>query len=130
MRLDDLRFYIYEKQRLEKEIDLLSSKISYGVSSPSLEDKGTKPPSSDNAIYILVEKNIRIQNLLKKRYAEVVKIIESMYKIINSIEDIELKQIVELRAIKGMTFEEIGEELHYSKTAIYNKYTYFINNLL
>ena len=126
VNLEDLRYYIYEKQRLEKEIDIISSKISYGVSSPSLEDKGTKAPSSDNATYLLVEKNIKIQNILKKRYKEVVEIIAKMYNIINSIEDAELKQIVELRAIKGMTYEEIAEVLYMSKSNVALKYKRFI----
>ena len=129
MKLEDLRYYIYEKQRLEKEIDLISSKISYGVSSPSLEDKGAKAPSSDNATYLLVEKNIKIQNILKKRYKEVIEIIAKMYNIINSIEDVELKQIVELRAIKGMTFDGIAEELKYERSTISKKYNNFINNI-
>ena len=130
MRLDDLRFYIYEKERLLKEIDVLSAKIENGIASPTFSESGTKTHNSnDDKMYKIMVQNIKIQDLLKKRYAEVVKIIESMYKIINSIEDIEIKQIVELRAIKGMTFEEIGEELHYDKSTISRKYQNFINDI-
>ena len=51
-----------------------------------------------------------------------------LYKIIDKIDNQELKAIVELRAIKGLTWEQIGEAVHLERTTVAKKYANFIND--
>ena len=126
--IDFLRYYIDEKERLKKEIDTYSNMLSTGYKAPDFTEIKAKNAASDDAMIKLVFKNMRIQKEIEKRLKKVEVIIIKSYKIINKIIDPELKTIVELRAIKGLTWEQIGEEVHMDASWTRRKYKNFIEN--
>ena len=126
--IDFLRYYIDEKERLTKEIDIYNNMLSTGYKSPGFEEVKDKTVASDDAMVKLVSKNMRIQKEIEKRLKKVEIIIIKSYKIINKIIDPELKTIVELRAIKGLTWEQIGEEVHFAGSYVRRLYKDFIEN--
>ena len=126
--IDFLRFYIDERKRLVEEIDTYSNMLSTGYKSPSYTEIKSKNVASDGATIKLVSKNMRIQKEIEKRLKKVEIIIIKSYKLINKIIDPELKTIVELRAIKGLTWEQIGEEVHMEQSTARKKYKNFVEN--
>ena len=126
--IDFLRYYIDERERLTKEIEAYTNMLSTGYKSPAFEEVRNKTVASDDAMVKLVSKNIRIQKEIEKRLKKVEVIIIKSYRIINKIENPELKTIVELRAIKGLKWEQIGEEVHMEQSTVRKKYKVFIEN--
>ena len=47
-------------------------------------------------------------------------------RFIAGIEDTEMRIIIRLRHINSLTWEEIGEEVHMSRTGVYKKYKRFL----
>ncbi|MBR1453599.1 MAG: hypothetical protein IJ593_03030 [Lachnospiraceae bacterium] len=128
--LDNLKYYIDERKRLLKEIDNYLSMLSDGYKS---QDFTTLIPAHgksnyDNATLKIIMHNEKIQNEIKKRVRKVENIIIKLYKFINKIDNLELKTIVELRAIKGLTWEQIGEEMHIDTSGARKKYIAFIDS--
>ena len=128
--LNNLKYYIEERTRLLKEVDNYLSMLSDGYRSQDFTNgipaKG-KAMHDDTTLKIIWH-NERIQKEIKKRVKKIEIIIIKLYKIIDKIDNQELKNIVELRAIKGLTWEQIGEEVHMEKTTAFKKYKTFIEN--
>lgn len=123
--LENLRYYISEKGRLIVEINKYSELFTTGYRSQDFtEPKGAG--QDKNFLEKIVFKNARVQKEIEKRLKKIEVIIIKLYKIVNKIEDPELKTIVELRAIKGLTWEHIGEEVHIDKSVAFRKYKVFV----
>lgn len=126
--LNNLKYYIEERIRLLKEVDNYLSMLSDGYRSQDFTDeipsKGKK--MHEDTTLKIIWHNARIQKEIQKRVKRVEMIIIKLYKIIDKIDNQELKAIVELRAIKGLTWEQIGEEVHLDKSVAYRKYKAFI----
>ena len=118
--LEKLKYYIQERERLEREITKFSDSISDGYSSITY---GEIRSHYSNAI-----KNPYAHKLKKqiiKRQKKLTVIIYKLMQIINKIKDPELKSIVELRSIYGKTWEQIGEEVHMAGSYVRRKYYKF-----
>ena len=116
-----------EKERLMKEIDNYNDMYTTGYKSQDFTTpKGTNG-DNDFLLKVIIH-NERVQKEIKKRLNKIEIIIIRLYKTINKIEDPELKSIVELRAIKGLTWEKIGEEMHMEKTTAFKKYKAFVDD--
>lgn len=125
--LENLRYYISEKERLMKEIDNYNEMFTTGYKSQDFTTpKGTG--SENDIILKVIFKNERVRKEIEKRLKKIEIIIIKLYKIINKIDDPELKSIVELRAIKGLTWEQVGEEVHMDGSGARKKYINFIEN--
>lgn len=125
--LENLRYYISEKERLMKEIDNYNEMFTTGYRSQDFTTpKGTG--GENDIILKVVFKNERVRKEIEKRLKKIEIIIIKLYKIINKIDDPELKSIVELRAIKGLTWEQVGEEIHRDPSNTRKKYINFIEN--
>ena len=66
--------------------------------------------------------------ILKKREKYLSVVIIKLENIIKKIENPEIRSIVELRAVYGKTWEQIGEEMHMERTTVAKKYKVFIDN--
>lgn len=125
--LENLKYYVDEKERLMKEIDNYNDMYTTGYKSQDFTTpKGTNG-DNDFLLKVIIH-NERVQKEIKKRLNKIEIIIIRLYKTINKIEDPELKSIVELRAIKGLTWEKIGEEMHMEKTTAFKKYKAFVDD--
>lgn len=124
--LDNLRFYIAEKERLLKEIETYNGQIDYGYKSLSYDEVYAKSVNKDTTINLVIH-NERVMKILKKREKSLSIIIIKLENIIKKIENPEIRSIVELRAVYGKTWEQIGEEMYMEKTTAYKKYTKFIS---
>lgn len=123
--LENLRYYIAEKERLMKEVDNYNEMFTTGYKSQDFTTpKGTG--SENDIILKVIFKNERVRKEIEKRLKKIEIIIIKLYKIINKIDDPELKSIVELRAIKGLTWEQVGEEVHMDRSWVSRKYKEFI----
>ena len=125
--LEKLKYYIQERERLEKEIDKFNNAISDGYSSITYGEIKSKYPNPD-AIYELIIRNDKIVKMIEKREKKLANIIFRLMRIINKIKDPELKSVVELRSIYGKTWEQIGEEVHMDSSYARRKYIKFIEN--
>lgn len=125
--LEKLKYYIQERERLEKEIAKYSDSISDGYSSITYGEIRPHYANPD-AIYDLIIHNDKLKKQIIKRQKKLTVIIYKLMQIINKIKDPELKSIVELRSIYGKTWEQIGEEVHMEKTTAYKKYKSFIES--
>ena len=125
--LDNLKFYIAEKERLLKEIEKYNNQIDYGYKSLSYDEIRVKSISKDTTINLIIH-NERVLKILKKREKSLSVIIIKLENIIKKIENPEIRSIVELRAVYGKTWEQIGEEMHMERTTVYKKYKAFIDN--
>ena len=123
--LNNLKFYIAEKERLLKEIEKYNDQIDYGYKSLSYDEVYSKSVNKD-AIINLVIHNERVLKIIKKREKSLSVIIIKLENIIKKIENPEIRSIVELRAVYGKTWEQIGEEMHMDKSVAFRKYKAFI----
>ena len=123
--LNNLKFYIAEKERLLKEIEKYNDQIDYGYKSLSYDEVYSKSVNKDATINLVIH-NERVLKILKKREKSLSVIIIKLENIIKKIENPEIRSIVELRAIYGKTWEQIGEEMHMEKTTAFKKYKAFI----
>lgn len=123
--LNNLRFYIAEKERLLKEIETYNGQIDYGYKSLSYDEVYAKSVNKDTTINLVIH-NERVMKILKKREKSLSIIIIKLENIIKKIENPEIRSIVELRAVYGKTWEQIGEEVHMEKTTAFKKYKTFI----
>ena len=126
--LINLRYYIDEKNRIEKEIENCTDRMKLGFKSSSIiltngNSNGRVSPVEEAYIY-----NEKLYKVLKKRLNKLNIIIIKLYKIIDKITNEELKTIVELRVIYGKKFDDIGELLHQEQSTIRKKYNAFINS--
>ena len=119
--LNNLKFYIDEKERLLKEIEKYNDQIDYGYKSLSYDEMRVKSISKDTIINLIIH-NERVLKILKKREKSLSVIIIKLENIIKKIENPEIRSIVELRAVYGKTWEQIGEEMHMERTTVYKKY--------
>ena len=123
-----IRFYVAEKNRLEGILNYLENKLedNYLKSQSAFNfeevkvSKNNKRISNDYLFNKAVE-NIELKENIKKRKKKLDKIINDFYMVLNKIEDIELKNIVEYRYFFNMTYREISETLYISKTTIGRK---------
>ena len=123
--LNNLRFYIAEKERLLKEIETYNGQIDYGYKSLSYDEVYAKSVSKDTTINLVIH-NERVMKILKKREKSLSIIIIKLENIIKKIENPEIRSIVELRAVYGKTWEQIGEEVNMERTTVAKKYKAFI----
>lgn len=123
--LEKLKYYIQERERLEREITKYSDSISDGYSSITYGEIRSHYANPD-AIYDLIIHNDKLKKQIIKRQKKLTVIIYKLMRIINKIKDPELKSIVELRSIYGKTWEQIGEEVHMDKSVAFRKYKSFI----
>ena len=123
--LNNLKFYIAEKERLLKDIEKYNDQIDYGYKSLSYDEVYSKSVNKDATINLVIH-NERVLKILKKREKSLSVIIIKLENIIKKIENPEIRGIVELRAIYGKTWEQIGEEMHMEKTTAFKKYKAFI----
>lgn len=120
-----IRFYVAEKNRLEGILNYLENKLedNYLKSQNAFNfeeikiSKNNKRISNDYLFNKAVE-NIELKEKIKKRKKQLDKIINDFYMLLNKIEDIELKNIVEYRYLYNMTYKEISEKLYISKPTI------------
>ena len=70
----------------------------------------------------LSERKILLNLALSK--AEIEK--NRIERFISSIDDTEIRIIIRLRHINSLTWEEIGDEVHLSRTGVYKKYKRFL----
>ena len=128
-QLNKLRFYILEKERLENDLKHLDDLVDYGYRSPTFENlSNTKPVASDEKMIKIIERNNKVIALIEKRKAKLEVTIIKLLKIINNINDPIIRNIVELRCLKGWTYEEIGNKIGYSKAQTYKIFNNFINS--
>ena len=125
--LNNLKFYIAEKERLLKEIEKYSDQIDCGYKSLSYDEVYAKSVNKDATINLVIH-NERVMKILKKREKSLSVIIIKLENIIKKIENPEVRGIVELRAVYGKTWEQIGEEMHMERTTVAKKYKVFIDN--
>ena len=125
--LNNLKFYIAEKERLLKEIEAYNGQIDYGYKSLSYDEVYAKSVSKDTTINLVIH-NERVMKILKKREKYLSVVIIKLENIIKKIENPEIRSIVELRAVYGKTWEQIGEEMHMERTTVAKKYKVFIDN--
>ncbi len=126
--LINLRYYIDEKKRINKEIENCIDRMKLGFRSSSIilsSGNGNVKTSQAEEIYMHNEK---LYKALKKRLSKLNVIIIKLYKIIDKITDAEIKTIVELRVIHGKKFEDIGVSLHQEQSTVRKKYNNFINS--
>ena len=123
--LNNLKFYIAEKERLLKEIEKYNDQIDYGYKSLSYDEVHAKSISKDTTINLIIH-NERVLKILKKREKSLLVIIIKLENIIKKIENPEIRSIVELRAIYGKTWEQIGEEMHMDMSGARKKYIKFM----
>lgn len=127
-QLSKLRFYILEKERLEESLKHLDDLVDYGYRSPSFDNlSNTKQLNSDEKVVKIIEKNNKIIALIEKRKNKLDVLIVKLIKIIEHIEDPLIRNIVELRCIKGLTYEQIGDEIGYGKSQVCKIFNRFIN---
>lgn len=125
--LNNLKYYITEKERLLKEIEKYNDQIDYGYKSLSYDEVYSKSVNKDTTLNIVIH-NDKVLKILKKREKSLEVIIIKLENIIKKIEDPELRNIVELRAVYGRTWEQIGEEVHMEQSTARKKYTAFVEN--
>ena len=125
--LNNLKYYIAERDRLTKEVAKYKDKLKYGTVSMSFDIAKSNNPNNDTT-FDLATHNIKYQKIIDKRIKKLEVLIIRLSRIIQKIDNPELRSIVELRAIKGMTWEQIGEELHMHYSGAQKKYNNFINN--
>lgn len=125
--LNNLRFYIAEKKRLIEELNNLKCNIKDGYSSIDFTYTGGGKVSDDGILNIVLH-NIKYEKLINKRINKLNKIILKMYAIIDKIDDPKVKSIVELRAIQGKKWEEIGDIVGYELSSCVKIYNKFIEN--
>lgn len=124
--IEFLRYYIDEKERLNKEIDVYNNMLSTGYKSPNYSEIKVKKVASDDTMMKLVSKNMQIRKEIDKRLRKIDGIIIKSYKLINKIDNPELKTIVELKVIQGLTWEQIGEKVHMEQSTARKKYYKFL----
>ena len=123
--LNNLKFYIAEKERLLKEIENYSDQIDYGYKSLSYDEVYAKSFDKNKTLNIVIH-NDRVMNILKKREKSLMVVIIKLENIIKKIDDPELRSIVELRAVYGKTWERIGEDMNMERTTVSKKYNKFL----
>ena len=125
--LNNLKYYIIEKERLLKEIEKYNDQIDYGYKSLSYDEVYSKSVNKDTTLNIVIH-NDKILKILKKREKSLEVIIIKLENIIKKIEDPQLRNIVELRAVYGRTWGQIGEEVHMDASGARKKYIAFVEN--
>lgn len=69
-----------------------------------------------------------LEGMIKKNLEKCILELEKLEAFISSIEDSEIRLIFRLRHIEGLSWEEIGNELHIHRTSASKKYNEFIQN--
>ncbi len=128
IEISNIKYYIAERERLIREIDKYCSELSTGYKSQDFTNLRTSKGrgSQEESTLKLIWHNARIQKEIKKRIKRIERVIIRLYRIIDKISGNEIKTIVELRAIQGLTWEQIGEEMHRDPSNIRKKYVKFI----
>lgn len=123
--LNNLKYYISERERLLKDIEKYSDSIDYGYKSLTYDEVHVKSFDKDKTLNIVIH-NDRVLNILKKREKSLTVVIIKLENIIKKIDNPELRSIVELRAVYGKTWEQIGEEVHMAGSYVRRKYLRFV----
>ena len=123
--LNNLKYYIQESKRLIKDIEIFNNYIKYGYNSPTYGEIMSKKISPDKTLNLAIY-NSKIKSIIEKRQKSLEAIIEKLMRIIKKIKDPELRNIVELRAVYGKTWEQIGEEVHLDSSYTRKKYLKYI----
>ena len=112
---------------LKKEIKSLEDKIEeFGDGVSAVKIKDTIGGSSEH-ISIQEKKTELISKLLDARITALEKYIE-IERYIESVEDSEIRLIMRYRFLDLMSWNEIGNELHYDRTSVSKKLRQYINS--
>ena len=130
---------------LEKEINRLRKKRKRISESLQLSEhgvvKGSVPSFPFTEAHFIISgvkvKPDKEKQILKSQLLVDIKANEELYesmkleieKFIESVEDLEIKQILEMKYIQGMKDEEIGDSIGYSRRAIGMKIDSFMGKL-
>lgn len=132
------REYLEDYLLLEKSIKRCEKKLKYYLDHPIRTVSGTVMSSMKGFPYCLTHLTISASDnpaaenkrneLIRSLVTEIASNMRSYEEkrlyvdmFIESIEDLEIKEIVNLRYIDGKTLEQIGEELNYDKSSISKK---------
>lgn len=118
--LQSYRNSMLASQVIKDEIEVIETKM--GASSPKFDKVGTSQISSKSKLDIygnryhdLLEQLIGFQRIEADRLVEVL-------RVINKVNDGEIKTILYKRYIKMMKWDKIAREMHYDIRVIYRKH--------
>lgn len=111
---------MWQQRLAELQADIaMSSKMVDGMPYSNTNSVGS--PTEDKAIRLA-----DVAKVIEGKIKEIQITISDIELYITSIDDSEMRQIIEYRCAKCMTWEEIGLKLGYERTTVYKKYNSFI----
>ena len=122
--LSQLYFLNREVERLQRDIDDKESSIGY--KSPKLTDMpkgGMRKDYTDQVAEVADLKTIQAANLRRIQRERA-----RLEGYIGSIEDAEIRLIVRLRHVNGMTWEGIGDEISMDRRTVSRKYYRYLKD--
>lgn len=122
MTTEEVKAYLWQAYKLDKrlqrekrKLDKLRSSVEYR--SPSFEGNGSGCGGADklgDAVTRIIERSERVDELA----AEYAKKYEEVEKCIRAIEDDALEEVLELRYLQYMKWEEIANAMHYTERRV------------
>lgn len=119
-RLKQLRALLKEAEHLEEEIKTLPF-TSGGFVGDSVNNYSTGFPKPFLIQGYSTQKYDRLKETLQKKLREIQKEIAELENWLEHIEDAELRDILRLQYVNGLTQEQIADELGYARETISRK---------
>lgn len=119
-RLKQLRALLKESEHLEEEIKTLPF-TSGGYVGDSVNNYSTGFPKPFLIQGYSTQKYDRLKETLQKKLREIQKEIAELEDWLEHIEDAELRDILRLQYVNGLTQEQIADELGYARETISRK---------
>lgn len=134
------KFDLKKLKSLKKEIEILQQqldkiKIQPKLVSDSVKGSMIRFPYTEHTITITgidtegySQKVHRIRRALAKKMKEALALVDEINQYIDSVEDPETRNILRLRYVDCMTWEEIAEELHMCERTVRRKFQKWWNS--
>jgi len=124
--LSQLYWLNRETEKLQEDLKKLKSNGLYGLyKSPMITDM-PKGAAQEDKIATYVSERLDLPGIIATNLAKIFHERNRLERYIDNIEDAEMRLIMRLRHINGLTWESIGNELGYTKQGVNKKYkSYF-----
>lgn len=115
---------------LKKEIEQQQKRLSKlrlvsNIRRPVLTDI-PKSTEQKNIIEYYVINVVDLENIIKSNIERCIEETKKIESFIATINDSEMRQIVTLRSIQGLTWEQIGQKLNSDRTTVSKKFRKFL----
>lgn len=114
-----------EVKRLERQLDELESEMPGDIGAFRLKLNPAKTSTNygiQEAIVDAIEMRERLMSMIVSRWKRALEIQVEIYEIAEKIKDPRKKEVLILRCIDNLSFDQIADQVHYSKRTVIRDY--------